>query len=318
MSCLSIFKLKPLGFITSLILFSQCLYAEGLAVIYPEIREPYRQIFLNIYQGIETNYDGSVSAYILEKDSKPEALFSWVNTHKINGIIVLGNRSMRAILSLPSSSLTYKPLTIVGAVLIQPDSAKLSAITLVPEPSVIFKQLINVLPKAKHVHVVYRQENTWFIEAAIKKAANHGIKILGRKAENTREMAYLYRQILSQMDPKRDALWIAPYGRSPDKTVLKVILQEAWENKLPVISSSLADVKRGALFSFYTNNIEMGQELVAFWKSEQKNVSKKFNVLPTKSVEIAVNLRTADHLDLYYSKKDRLEFGLMYPVPLDR
>ena len=318
MNCLGVFKIKSMVITSGLMLFCQLLFAEGLAVVYPEIREPYRQIFLNIYQGIETSYDGPVSAYILEKDSKPEALISWVNTHKINGIIVLGNRSMRVVLSLPSSYLTYKPLTIVGAVLIQPDSAKLSAITLVPEPNVIFKRLLNVLPKAKHVHVVYRQENTWFVDDSIKKAANHGITLLGHKAENAREMAYLYRQILSDMDPTRDVLWIAPYGRSPDKTVLKVILQKAWENKLPVISSSLADVKRGALFSFYTNNVEMGQELVAFWKNEQKNLSKKINVFPTKSVEVAVNLRTADHLNLYYSKKDRLEFGLMYPAPLDR
>jgi len=308
-----IIKIKLWLFVFYLVLISEILHAERLAVVYPEIREPYRQIFLNIYKGIETSFEGQVSAYVLEAASTSDDLLLWLNQQKMNGAIVLGNRSMRTALSLPSST-----LRIVGAVLIQPDDAKLSTITLVPSPNVVFKKLVKVLPKINRVHVVYRRQNAWFIETSTKEASKHSLKILAHGAGNAREMAYLYRQVLNNMEPGHDVLWIAPYGRSPDKAILKVILQEAWRKKLPVISSSLADVKRGALFSFYTNNIEMGKELVNFWKSEQQNTTNVINVQPTESIEIAVNLRTANHLDLFYSKKNRKAFGLMYPTPQDR
>jgi len=292
---------------------NESLHVERLAVIYPEIREPYRQIFLSIHKGIKNSFEGELSTYVLKKKTTSDALHNWLNNQNVDGAIVLGNRSMRAALSLPSS-----PLTIVGAVLIQPSEAKLSTITLVPSPNVIFKEVKKVLPKVKRVQVVYRQVNDWFIKQSIEHAAQQGLRLVPHKAENVSEMAYQYRQILSEMDPEEDALWIAPYGRSPDKTILKVILEESWRNRLAVISSSLADVKRGALFSFYTNNVGMGKELVSFWHNELKNKSNEIHVQTSKSIEIAINLRTANHLNLYYSKQDRQKFGLMYPTPRDR
>jgi len=285
-------------------------HVERLAVIYPEIREPYRQVFLNMHKGIERSFEGELSTYVLKKKTTTDELYKWLNKQNVNGVIVLGNRSMRAALLLPSS-----PLTVVGAVLIQPNAAKLPTITLVPSPKVLFKKIKKILPKVKRIQVVYRQVNEWFIEQSIKQASKHGLIILSHKAENVSEMAYKYRQVLSDMDPHEDALWIAPYGRSPDKTISKVILEESWRNKLSVISSNLADVKRGALFSFYTNNVGMGKELVSFWHNEQLNDSTEIKVQASESIETAINLRTANHLNLHYTKQDRQMFGLMYPTP---
>ena len=64
-----IIKIRLWLFVFYLVLISETLHAERLAVVYPEIREPYRQIFLNIFKGIEASYEGRVSAYVLEEDS---------------------------------------------------------------------------------------------------------------------------------------------------------------------------------------------------------------------------------------------------------
>jgi len=289
------------------------LNAGSLAVLYPEIREPYRKVFLNILDGIEGSHQDDVVPLELKKDASPEKLGDWLKQKNITGAIALGKRSLNTILKLPD-----KPVTVIGAVLIQPEEAELSCISLVPSPETIIANIATFLPKIKRVIVVYQASDHWLIESAEQAAARLPLTLSTYLTTDVSDMALKYREILNSMHSTDDALWIAPGSKSLDKPLLQIILEAAWKNKLAVFSSSLIDVKRGTLFSFYANHQKMGAELVSFWQRETSKLQTSPLVLPTKSVEVAINLRTADHLYLHYSKKERQQFGLMYPTPIDK
>jgi putative tryptophan/tyrosine transport system substrate-binding protein len=91
------------------------------------------------------------------------------------------------------------------------------------------------------------------------------------------------------------------------------VLQEAWTRGLAVFSSSVAHVKRGALFSLYPNNVELGRSLAGAALGQLSgNGAQGRGVMPLKDVLMAVNVRTASHLGLGVAQR-QLSFDMVFP-----
>jgi putative ABC transport system substrate-binding protein len=92
-----------------------------------------------------------------------------------------------------------------------------------------------------------------------------------------------------------------------------VVLQEAWGRNLTVFSSNVAHVRRGALFSLYPNNVEVGRNLAEFALDYlSSSTPPQRNVMPLKAVQLAVNVRTAAHLGVDIAGK-QATFDLVFP-----
>ena len=299
----------------SLWLLCSVAHADRLLVLYPEIREPYLQVFLNILEGVrKANGADNVSTLVLTPDDKPDRLLTWLGRHPVDGVISLGKRSLNLVSAVPAH-----PATVVGAVVMEPAGAPFPGISLVPDPETVLTRIHALLPQVKRVWTVYQPRTAqWLIARAGTAAASLNLQLVARPAAEAREMALLYREILTSMNPETDALWIAVDGASPDRSVLQNILEESWKRRLWVFSGNLSDMKKGALFSFYPDNIAMGADLVTLLKAVRNGNAGDKKVVPVSSLRAAVNLRTADHLNLNFGKEQRQEFSLMYPPPLDR
>lgn len=103
-------------------------------------------------------------------------------------------------------------------------------------------------------------------------------------------------------DPKRDALWLPQDTTTVEESsVLPLVLEGAWNRSLAVFSSSVAHVKRGALFSLYPNNLALGRQLAASALNYPVGGSPSASVSPLKDALLAVNVRTASHLGMAVS-----------------
>ena len=85
--------------------FSLLLYAADVeprvAVLYPEIREPYLSIFLDIMDGVEDGFEGDVTRYQLNKGYDPEQLRGQMSRDGVDAIVALGKQSYYAVKKLP-------------------------------------------------------------------------------------------------------------------------------------------------------------------------------------------------------------------------
>ena len=97
--------------------------------------------------------------------------------------------------------------------------------------------------------------------------------------------------------------------------MLPLVLREAWNQSLPLFSSSVAHVKRGALFSLYPDNMELGRALAstALTPSGTANTPTR-GLHPLKDVLMAVNTRTASHLGINLTASPQ-RFHLVFPEP---
>lgn len=280
--------------------------ADDIAVLYPNAKEPYRSIYREILSGIKQQNDISITEVVLEKGFNAAGIISELKNQNISKVIALGRSGYKLAKKMP------KDISVVsGAIPFSPNGV--SGISLISEPDNLFAFLGQVAPQVKTIHVAYSKRSLWIIELAKLAAEQRGLKLNLKPVDSTGDAIAFYNQLFESNVSKEDAIWL-PVDRvsSHDKVTLPLILEKAWAREVVVFSSKPSHAKRGALFSTYPDNIELGKNLLLMLQElSQDPQSKKFSAL--KNLQLAVNLRTAAHLGLKYSPEQQQNFKLTFP-----
>ncbi len=286
----------------------------SIAVIYPDIGEPYRSVFEKIIEGIEDKTHSKVVSYAVGANPNLQNLTQELKRQDIKVVIALGRNGLKA-----AANLDMEIGVVASGVLTGPEteSRAISVFSLAPDPALLFSRLKSLSPSIRRVHVVLDpRQNGWLIRYAREAARANGIELVAYEAGDLKTAVGYYRDILANTDPRRDALWLPQDTTTVEEsTVLPLVLQESWNRGLAVFSSSVAHVKRGVLFSLYPNNVELGRNLASSalgYLSSGSGGGR--SVVPLKEVLLAVNVRTAGHLGLDVSLRQS-SFDMVFPEP---
>ncbi len=286
----------------------------AIAVIYPDLGEPYRGIFAKIIEGIEEKAKVPVHSYPIGANAEPAELNAQLKRNDIKVVIALGRQGLKA-----ASNLNRDIAVVVGGVLVPPEAENrnLTGISLTPDPALLFARLKNLLPGVKRVLVVYDpQHNEWLIKLAREAAKAQGLELVAQEARDLASAARLYEAAFAGADGRRDAVWLPQDATTVDEgTVLPLVLKESWNRGVPIFSSSFLHVKKGALFALYPNNVELGRTLANSALGVLSGEARKRGVAPLREVHIAVNLRTASHMGLNIGHQQQRSFDSIFPEP---
>lgn len=285
------------------------------AVLYPDIREPFRSVFLNIAQGINNQLGTDELMQTYSDDGRDtDELREWIESKRIRTVIALGSRGR-----FLSDDLSGSASFILGAIHMSPelDGGRYQGISLSPEPSLLLERLRMLAPSIKKIHLVYhRERDRWMVERAQEPARRLGIEIHGVPVDRLQEAAEAYRSVLSAQRSSTEALWLSQDSAVLDEqAVLPLILREAWDRKLIVFSSNPAHVRRGALFALYPDNYRMGQSLGALADAvtrQERGQLRQMQLL--KDLSLAFNVRTANHLGISYNRELLDSAQLVFPL----
>ena len=277
---------------------AQAASVGGIAVIYPDIGEPYRSVFTQIIDGIEDRAKGRVANFAVGPNVNVGELNDSLRRQDTKVVIALGRQGMKVANSLDSNI-----GVVVGGVLsAAEDGARVLQVnSLSPDPALLFSRLKKMMPNARRIFTVYDpRQNEWLIQLAKEGAAVQGVELVSYPVQDLRSAMRAYQEIIAKADSRQDALWLPQDSTSVEEsTVLPFVLQESWNNNLAVFSSSFGHVKRGVLFSLYPDNVELGRHLAGDALSLLASGNKESSALaPLREVLMAVNLRTAKHLGL--------------------
>lgn len=293
-----------LAWVCSLVLAGPLLAAEeevgraSLAVVYPDIGEPYRSVFGAIIEGVEDRAQGKVTGIAIPMGGNPPALSGELRKREVKAVIALGRSGLKA-----AASLDKQFSVVAGGVLSVPESEAQGMLvqSLAPEPALLFAKLKAFAPFVKRVVVVHDpRQNDWLIHLAREAAKAQSLELLALEADDLKSAVRRYQELLGTLHPKRDALWLPQDSTTvEDSTVLPLVLRESWRQNLVVFSSNAMHVRRGVLFSLYPDNIELGRFLVgAALASLQPGAQAPRGIQALKQLLTAANTRTAEHLGL--------------------
>jgi putative ABC transport system substrate-binding protein len=270
----------------------------AIAVIYPDMGEPYRSVFAQIIEGIEAKTKAQVTNFAVGANSDIGELRSALRRQDAKVVIALGRQGMKV-----ASALDGKIGLVVGGVLAVPESEMREQTivnSLSPDPALLFSRLKGLMPGVRRVYTVYdARQNGWLIQLAKEGARAQGLELVAHDVQDLRGAMRAYQEILSVADPRQDALWLPQDSTAVEEgTVLPMVLQESWNRNLAVFSSSFGHVRRGVLFSLYPNNVELGRRLAGSALGYLSGEAAGRSITPLREVLMAVNLRTAQHLGI--------------------
>jgi len=283
--------------------------SRGIAVVYPDIGEPYRSVFTKIIEGIEDQTKSRVPSFAVGANPNLQDIAGELRRQDIRVVIALGRNGLKF-----TSGLDRDIGVVAGGVLSIPeaDARNISVLSLAPDPALLFARLQAFMPGAKRIFVVYDpNQNAWLMRLAREAASARGLDLVAYEAPDLKAAVRIYQDILASADPRRDALWLPQDSSTVDEvSVLPLVLQEAWARNLAFFSSSVAHVRRGALFALYPNNVEIGRHLATSAHGYLAGGQVVRGVTPLKAVLLAVNVRTASHLGIHLAGKP---FDLVFP-----
>jgi putative ABC transport system substrate-binding protein len=283
-----------------------------IAVFYPDIGEPYRSVFSKIIEGIEESAQAKVSSFAVGSNFNAQAISGELKRQDIRVVIALGRNGLKA-----ASALDKDFGVIAGGIVSVPETEVRNGaiLTLAPDPALLFARLKTLSPKTQRVFVVFEpRQNAWLIRLAKDAARDQGIELVAQEASDLKSALIVYQSIFATADAKRDALWLPQDSTTVDDSlVLPLVLQESWSKGIPVFSSNVSHVKRGALFALYPNNMELGRNLATSALGMASGSPVARGMLPLRDVLAALNTRTASHLGLAPSSAQQRGFNLLFP-----
>lgn len=285
---------------------------RGIAVIYPDVGEPYRAVFAKIIEGIEEQSKSRVPSFAVGATPNLQEIASELRRQDIRVVIALGRNGLRV-----TAGLERDIGIVAGGVLAIPeaDARNITVHSLAPAPALLFARLQAFMPAAKRIFVVHDpNQNAWLMRLAKEAAQARGLELVTYEASDLKTALRLYQDIFAGADPRTDALWLPQDSTTVDDgSVLPLVLQETWARNLVFFSSSVAHVRRGALFALYPDNVEIGRNLAnSALGYISSNGQGPRGVLPLKAVLLAVNVRTAGHLGMNLA--GRQNFDLIFPA----
>lgn len=288
--------------------------AGAVAVVYPDIGEPYRSVFAKIIEGIEDGTKLAVRNYPIGANHDPAALNAQLKRNGTKVVIALGRQGLKA-----TNGIDRDIPVVVGGVLAVPEAEtrSLTGVSLTPDPALLFARLKSLSPGIRRVLVIYNpQQNDWLIKIARDAAKAHGLELVAHEARDLGTAARMYETVFAASDARRDAVWLPQDATTVDETtILPLVLKESWNRNVPVFSSSFLHVKKGALFALYPNNLELGRTLATSALAAMSGDTRRRGVLPLREVQTAVNLRTASHIGLAIGDQQQRSFDFIFPEP---
>lgn len=284
-----------------------------IAVVYPDIGEPYSSIFISIAQGIQTELDEPPTVIRVGPHSEDAARARL--GEGVDVCITLGRTALDVVEGLGLD------IPIVRGAILDPGVRAAATeggdppagISLVPDPALLLGQLRRLAPRVSRVTVVYSDpQGQPLIDRAAEVGQRLGLTVEARKAEDLPSAAAIYKSVITTLGP-RDALWIPQDPQAiDDRVILPMLLNAAWEQDFILFSSNADHAKRGVLYSVYPNNFDMGRRLARIARM-RATAPAAAGLLPLEDLLMAVNLRTAEHLRLDLPPDLIRSFDLVFP-----
>lgn len=286
---------------------------QRIAVLYPNIGEPYGSVFVSITEGIAAELAAAPVVIPVTGDLEP--VRAQLAAGDFDACIALGRTTLdlldRLQLDIP---------VVRGAVLdpnvpyADPGAGVPLGISLTPDPAQLLGHLRTLAPQVSRVTVVYSDvQGQALIDRAVAAGGRLGLTVTAYRAEDLSAAAARYKSVIATLGPG-DALWLPQDPQAvDDKVILPMLLNAAWKQNFILFSSNADHAKRGALYSVYPDNVAMGRRLARLAVLRAASPGVAGGMQPLEDLLIAVNLRTAEHLRLNLDPGRIRSFDLTFP-----
>jgi putative ABC transport system substrate-binding protein len=251
---------------------------------------------------VKRGYAASMVRYVVGEDvNTPEDFKAKVEETGADVVLALGTSAARLVkdagTSIPSVfSMVSEP---AQSGLLNSDSADgtpMTGVCLDVPVENQFKSLLDVVPRARKIGVIYNPEESQFMVDEARHAANRmGLGLVTYEVHSEAEV----HEGLNSLRPRIDALWLVSDRTVLTTTSLQYVFLFAFQTNLPLMGVSEHFVRMGALVAVGPDYYDVGSQSGEF--AAQILGGRNPEELPVASprkVQLSLNLRTAEIIGL--------------------
>jgi ABC-type uncharacterized transport system substrate-binding protein len=273
-----------------------------VAVIYTKQPDPWMQLVKNMLQAIDDVYIDPVAKLEVNDHSTPETVVKWISDGKFKVIITLGNQPLELAKEAENVQI------VSGGVLYPRDKVATVVVPSVPVPSALFTRFREISKASQTIGVIYKEDqHGWLMETAKEQAKGLGFKLIAKNIE--KPTIKDFHDLIEDVD----VLWVLQ--TAPEIEHDQAILDAAWEEKKPVISSqpALTKYKRAAVLGVYDDGFGTGYTLAMQSRYLLEGKPVKNYVIPlADELQTSANITSARYLALPMSREIVITYEMLW------
>ncbi len=282
-----------------LILLTLC---RGLAWAGPEIVaiqsiriQPYDEAV----QGFETAYGAKIQRLVIS-ELKGTDIAARIHEIRPDMILAIGPDALSMVVRI-------KDIPVIYLMVLHPQSLlsgekDISGVGMNIPPEKQLRTLVDALPQAKTVGLLYAQERTGRLAEKARAAAREiGIKLLAKEVQSARDVP----QAIQDMKGKIDVFWMLPDLTVITPETIEFVLLFSLENRIPVLAFSEKYVELGALMSVGIDAFDIGIQAgeIAEKILSGRDTMNARHVVDARKAVISINLKAARKLGITIDEK---------------
>ncbi len=261
-------------------------------VLYPAAIPPLDSIYAATIKGIKTKVNPLSLIEIPENASFADVQAS-LDQQRPDNIIALGNQAAEFIHQSP-----YRSQALIGLVYFS--AAEYPGVSLRLDSQVLASHLQRLTPTIKRVMIVENSTHPILQQNLSATVSKPLLEI--RTGNNLMATLRILGQLLEQEAQPDDAILIPA---DIPKDILYEASKMAWHKNIMLLSTNLSHLEYGVLMTFNPNLLALGAQLGDMLNQQAVTYE------PVKTVDIALNKRVAQHLDIQFDPSVLNSFSLV-------
>jgi putative ABC transport system substrate-binding protein len=174
-----------------------------------------------------------------------------------------------------------------------------------------FRYYKEVIPDLKDLGVIYDpQKSKRLIEEGREAAKKLGLNLITAEVGAEEEVA----SALEELMPEIDALWLIPDMTVVSVNTIETILENSYEEKVPLLCTSEALVRAGALAGAFPENYGIGQQAAKITRQFLDGpIPPAPGVIYPEESRLAINTDVAELMDVDIDRLEKRDRVRLYP-----
>ena len=261
-------------------------------VLYPAADPPVNSIYVTTIKGIQSRLK-SLSVMAIPETARFANEKSNIDQLRPDIIIALGNKAAEFIKQSP-----YRSQTLFGLMYFNPTDHH--GVSLRLDSQVLTSHLQRLIPRVRQVFVVENSSHLILEQNPSAAALKPLLKI--QAGNDMISTMRILGQLLEHDATPEDAILIPA---DIPKDILYEASKIAWRKNIILLSSNLSHLEYGVFMTFNPNLLALGEQLGDMASLQTMTFE------PIKKVDISLNKRVAQHLDIHFDPSDLSSFSLV-------
>ncbi|CAD6880674.1 hypothetical protein [Methylomonas albis] len=261
-------------------------------VLYPAAAPPISSIYATTIKGIKTRVK-RIDAVAIPETARLADVKPSIDRIHPDIIIALGNQAAEFIKPSP-----YRSQSLLGLVYF--DHAESHGVSLRLDSQILTSNLQRLTPRIRQVFIV---ENSSHLILQQDSSATTSKPLLTiRTGNDMKTTMRILGELLEHDATPEDSILIPA---DIPKDILYEASNIAWRKNIALLSTNLSHLEYGVLMTFNPNLLALGEQLGDM--ANQQTVTYE----PMKKVDVALNQRVAQHMDMHFDPSALSAFSLV-------